>query len=241
MKNCADYFHMKVIVEDLEALSASSPVIFATEPHDILPLSMVSFGDALKAMGTQKCIGCVSSACFSVPLMRHVWTWCAASSASRRAIVSLLNQGLSPVICPGGAREVAYLSKKKECVLFLNERLGFIKLAYRSGTPIVPVFSFGLRKQFDYWPVKNKLIQQIGRHFGFLPILFFGQFGTIFGPGKPCDLVNVVGKPILVPKKSDPTEAELRAVSKKYIDATREIFEKYKSEYGMSEYELRIL
>jgi len=173
--------------------------------------------------------------------MRHIWIWTSASTASHRSILGLLNQGFSPVICPGGAREVAYLSNKKECVLFLNERLGFIKLAYRGGTPIVPVISFGLRKQFDYLPIKNKLIQQMGRQFGFLPILFFGQFGTLFGPGKPCDLVNVVGKPIPVPKKNDPTEAELRAISKQYIESTREIFEKYKSEYGMGDYELRII
>lgn len=241
IQRCAEYVHMKVVVEDLEALSASSPVMFASEPHDILPLSMVSFGYTLRALGTQKCIGCVSSACFSIPFMRHIWTWTSAASASRRTILGLLNQGSSPVICPGGAREVAYLSNRKECVLYLNERLGFIKLACRGGTPLVPVFTFGLRNAYDYWPIKNRFIQQMGRNFGFLPILFFGQFGAVFGPGKPCDLTNVVGRPIPVPKKSDPTEAELRAISKVYIEATREIFEKYKSEYGMADYELRIL
>lgn len=93
---------MKVIVEDVSAISSSGPAIFAMEPHDVLPLSIFSFNDCLGAVKGHKCLGCVTSACFAVPIMRHIYTWVNAHSIDKKSLVKMLRSGISPVICPGG-------------------------------------------------------------------------------------------------------------------------------------------
>ena len=140
----AEYFHLKVIVENEEELQSCGPCIFAQEPHDVLPISIFAFNDTLGTIKGHTCCGLVTSAAFTIPLMRHVWTWSKASSVDKRNMIDLIQEGISPVVCPGGAIEVAYLnSSPNEIVLYLNNRLGFIKLAFQFGIPIVPVFSFG--------------------------------------------------------------------------------------------------
>ncbi len=70
MDGAGDYFKTQMIVEDEEALAAHSPVIFGLEPHDVLPLSIFSFNNCMKGLKGQNTLGCVTSACFKVPLMR---------------------------------------------------------------------------------------------------------------------------------------------------------------------------
>lgn len=84
MKKASEYFHMKVIVEDVEKIKTMGPAVFALEPHDVLPLSIFAFNDCLGGLPGQKCLGCVTSACFSVPLMRHIYTWVNAYSVDKK-------------------------------------------------------------------------------------------------------------------------------------------------------------
>ena len=180
MKKAADFFHMKVIVEDLDAVEKTGTAIFALEPHDILPLSIFAFNDSLKGFKGHSCLGCLTSACFKVPLMRHVYTWVNATSIDKKNLIKMINQNISPVICPGGVQEVTMLEKDDECVLFLKSRFGFVKLALQFGIALIPVFSFGLNKSFHY--VKpSKFLISISRKLGFVPMMFFGMWGTPLG------------------------------------------------------------
>eukprot|EP01038_Epipyxis_sp_PR26KG_P009728 gene9728-13093_t len=125
MKSAADYFQFQLYAEDFEALEkASKPAIFALEPHDVLPVSIFGLSDFLGYLPKEvKLLGCLSSACFNVPLMRHVYTWASAVSIDKKNIQRMLSKGISPCLCPGGVQEVIHLSnEKKECVLFLNSR-----------------------------------------------------------------------------------------------------------------------
>jgi 2-acylglycerol O-acyltransferase 2 len=106
--------------------------------------------------------------------------------------VSFLRRGVSPVLCPGGVQEVTLMQHDKECVLYLKSRLGFVKLAMQQGVPIIPAFSFGLRKTFDCWLPRSKFVQDIGRKIGFLPLVFFGVGGLPYSPGKPVAYTTVV-------------------------------------------------
>jgi hypothetical protein len=73
----------------------SGPSIFAIEPHDILPLSIFAFNDCLGGIKGHKCLGCVTSLCFYVPLMKHVYSWVCARSADRKNLLSMLDRCLS--------------------------------------------------------------------------------------------------------------------------------------------------
>jgi hypothetical protein len=75
LNKAADYFQLKVILEDSEAISKAGPSIFVLEPHGVLPLGIFALSDVVGALRGHRGIGCISSACFLVPLMRHVFTW----------------------------------------------------------------------------------------------------------------------------------------------------------------------
>lgn len=133
------------------------------------------------------------------------------------------------------------MENKDEVVLFLNKRLGFIKLAMKYGLPLVPVYAYGLEDSFTSWVPKGKFMKWLSRRIGFLPMLFFGAFGTPLGPARPCQYTNVIGKPIKVPKIENPTEEDLRKYQKIFIDEMKELYEKTKQEFGRSEVKLRIV
>ena len=118
MKRGSEYFKLKVVLEDYEAMRISGesgqPAIFVLEPHDVLPVSIFSLCDFLGALpGKRRLIGCISSACFRVPLMRHVWSWVCAESVDRGNVVRLLKEGVSVCLCPGGVREVIYMGEQQ--------------------------------------------------------------------------------------------------------------------------------
>jgi diacylglycerol O-acyltransferase 2, plant len=221
-------------------LTFSGPALFAIEPHDILPLSIFAFNDCLGGLKGHTCVGCVTSICFFIPIMKHIYTWVHARSADKKNLIDMLRKGISPVLCPGGVQEVTLLKNENECVLYLNNRLGFIKLALQQGVPIIPCFCFGLRKTFNFWIPRNKVLTDIGRYFGVLPMLFFGVWNLPFSPGKPVDYVNLIGSPIKIPKIENPSEKEIEKYHGLFIKALSELYEGNKNEFGMGQITLRI-
>jgi 2-acylglycerol O-acyltransferase 2 len=125
--------------------------------------------------------------------------------------------------------------------LFLNSRLGFVRLALKFGVPIIPVFSFGLKNSFSAIVPRSEFMNKVARKIGFLPMIFFGVWGTPLGPSKPCDYVNVIGKPILVPKMDNPSDDDVRKYHALYVEQISSIFEAHKSNYGMGKISLRIM
>jgi 2-acylglycerol O-acyltransferase 2 len=241
MRRAAEYFKMKVVVEDVDALKASAPCIFALEPHDVLPVSYFSFNDFFNALPGHSCRGTITSICFSTPLLKHMYTWVNAISVDKQSIVSHLKSGVSVIICPGGVTEVALKENEDECVLFLKSRLGFVKLALQFGLPIVPVFSFGLHNAYSAWIPKSKTAKWLAKKVGFMPMIFFGVYGIPYGPAKPCKLANVIGVPIKCPKIEEPSEEDIKKYHAIYLVEIERIYEAYKKDFGMENIKLRIV
>ena len=72
--------------------------------------------------------------------------------ASKETIVSLLKKSVSVIIVIGGAQECrlqeicdteALLARPGTAELVLKPRKGFVKLALQTGSPLVPIYSFG--------------------------------------------------------------------------------------------------
>lgn len=236
-----EYFHVKMVMEDQEAVETCGQAIFALEPHHVLPLSIVSFNDCARGFTGHKSLGCITSICFKIPLMRHVYTWINAYSVDKKDLIWMLNKGMSPVLCPGGLQEVIYMESPNECVLYLKKRAGFVKLALQYGIPIIPAFTFGLQNTFSYIVPKNKFCHWVGRKFGALPMMFFGVFGIPLGPAKPCDYVNVIGSPIPVPKIANPTDEDIKKYQQIFIDEISRIFHEHKAQHGMGDVTLRVI
>lgn len=240
IRKSVEYFHVKVVLLNEEAVRTSGPAIVAMEPHDILPLSICGFSNCFQGLPGHRCVACVTSFCFRLPIMKHIYTWVNATAVDKPNLIRFLNLGVSPVICPGGVQEVTLMENDHECVLFLKSRLGFVKLAMQQGVPIIPVFSFGLAGTFDCWLPRAQWMKDFGRKIGFLPLVFFGLWGLPYSPGKPVDYTLVVGEPIRLPHLADPTVEEVRRYHALYVRALEEIFHTHKGQYGMGDVQLRI-
>jgi len=70
-----EYCNISVAFVNESAISTSGQAIFALEPHGVLPLGIIGFHPAVDAIPNHECAGCVSSTCFYIPLLRHVYTW----------------------------------------------------------------------------------------------------------------------------------------------------------------------
>ena len=262
-KHGRSYFGLKTIVEDVDAIEKyahyehsgddkhkekGKAVIFACEPHDILPYSVFAFNPSLNVLpGKVGETGCalMTGAAFKVPFMRQVFSWIGGDGVDKKTFRYRLKHGLSVAFCPGGVQEVLNIdpSKPDELILFLKKRKGFVKLALEQGCPIVPVFSFNLDGSFGYFLPRGKIVAWISRTIGFLPILFWGRFYIPFGIPFPQKISVVMGKPIDIPKvdtKDIPAEIVDKYHSL-YINELIALFERHKVEEGYGDKTLKII
>jgi len=121
-------------------------------------------------------------------------------------------------------------SKTEELVLYLRHRKGFIKIALELGTPIVPVFTFGLDGSYAYHVPRGEMILRLSRTMGFLPVFFWGRWGVPLGIPRPQQITVVVGKPIEVPYLGDNISREdVDKYHSIYIEKLEALFEQHKA------------
>ncbi|PVD19111.1 hypothetical protein C0Q70_21671 [Pomacea canaliculata] len=177
--------------------------------------------------------GCGSSPCPSAVEV---------SKASIEWILTKEGTGNAVGIIIGGAVE-ALDAVPDRYVVNLKNRKGFVRLALKHGASLVPVFSFG--ENNIYTQVSNPEGSRLRRfqlflthRLGFSPPIFHGRgiFNYTFGllPFRR-PIYSVVGKPIDVIKRQEPTEEEVDKLHKQYMDALNELFETHKLEYGAKE------
>ena len=70
--------------------------------------------------------------------------WLGAIDAGRKSLEDAIDRKDSIFLWPGGSKEIFLTDcEEKETKLYVKQRKGFVKLALRKGTPIVPVVVFG--------------------------------------------------------------------------------------------------
>eukprot|EP00095_Tigriopus_kingsejongensis_P010589 maker-scaffold449_size167299-snap-gene-0.17 protein:Tk10589 transcript:maker-scaffold449_size167299-snap-gene-0.17-mRNA-1 annotation:"2-acylglycerol o-acyltransferase 1" len=178
---------------------------------------------------------------FWLPGSRELLSAVGAVASTKQGIEAVLRQpsGTAGVLIVGGASEALNYAKD-EIKLVLKRRKGFIKLALKNGTPLVPSFTFG--EQFVYEQAPNpegSKLRQFQEWFEkklrFSPPLFFGRGVFQYTWGivpfrKPLNVV--VGAPIDVQKNLDPTEEEVTELHDKYTKALVDLYDTHNEKYG---------
>jgi 2-acylglycerol O-acyltransferase 2 len=138
-------------------------------------------------------------------------------------------------LMPGGAME-AYYSQPGKYRFVIKNRKGFVKLALKNGSPLVPLISFGETDLFDQIDNRtlHKIQEFIRKYLGFAPVIFNGRgfFQYSFGMiprRKP--ITTVVGTPIEVTKLENPTEEQIQELHDKFVQSLVALFEEYKHKY----------
>nr|XP_014286003.1 diacylglycerol O-acyltransferase 1 [Halyomorpha halys] len=177
---------------------------------------------------------------FYFPFSREYVISLGFRSVSKEGLVNSLSKGpgTAVAILPGGSAE-AMLCQTGVHKVVLKSRKGFVKLAITTGADLVPIYIFGENELYiHYMFAKDSFIYKIQEAFrkvtGVAPTLASGRgfFQSIFGilPFKR-PLYTVVGKPISVEKKENPTTEEITALHTTFTEELVNLFEKYKYNY----------
>ncbi|XP_043661547.1 diacylglycerol O-acyltransferase 2 [Drosophila teissieri] len=189
---------------------------------------------------------------FLTPIVRGLLRSWGLVSVSKEALVYLLTKSNDPkhndnrdgftsnavAILVGGAQE-ALDSHPGKYILTLKNRKGFVKMAIRTGSSIVPTFSFGEVDILDQVanppnsPVR-RFQDFVKRITGISPLIPVGRgiFNYSFGflPNRRR-IVQVVGAPIDVVQNDQPDASYVDKIHKQVIDDLEKMFAKYKDQY----------
>ncbi|XP_068919228.1 2-acylglycerol O-acyltransferase 3 [Petaurus breviceps papuanus] len=180
---------------------------------------------------------------FRLPVYREYLMSCGVCPVSRRSLDFLLSGrqlGQAVVILVGGAAESLHGVPGKHC-LTLRKRQGFVRLALRHGASLVPVYSFGeneifTQASFGRGSWQRTLQEAFKKLVGFAPCIFWGC-GLFLPWGLlpfPVPITTVVGHPIPVPHRPNPSQEEVDRYHKLYMEAIEQMFEEHKESCGVS-------
>ena len=147
----------------------------------------------------------------------------------------------------GGIKEM-FLATKYDYQLNIMRRKGFIRLALRTGTRVVPMFMFGETHQFVPATLTPYSLSALFKKFlettWGVPLPFIrGRLTGLVPLRKPIN--HVVGKPIFFDKKqlgielgSDDEAQMVDYCHAKYLEALRNLYDEHKAKYGDSDRKL---
>ena len=203
--------------------------IFCNYPHDIFPfvscsnLLCSSYYEKLKLNNSYIM---ANKLVFYVPIIKQLATFTGFSECSHNNIVSLLKKGSSIHIFLGGVDECIMNMRDEmgKTLICVNNRKGIFKIAIQNGIDIVPTYTF-----------YNK------RYLGTNNFMYIQKIAKLISNILPLNkTLCVIGTPIVVQKKNDPSDYDISSLKNKYISNLKELFDKYKLTFGWANKELTI-
>lgn len=234
------YFSYKVVYD--VPLQKSRPSILVAPPHGVFPfgniVTMISFPSIMGYYFH----GLAASAAVKAPFFRQVLCTIGAIDANRKSAARALKKGISIGISTGGVAEVFETnSPSGDEVILLRSRKGLVRLAFANGADLVPCYLFGNTHLLSLWSGGkwgHSFLKKVSRAIGFALVVFWGRFGLPIPYREP--IFGVMGTPIEVPKKENPSEEEIKEVHEKLIQEMIKLFDKHKASYGWADKKLII-
>lgn len=167
--------------------------------------------------------GVTLAALLWLPFTRELMEYFSAVPSDYYSMKNALSEGHSISVAVGGMREMlgdGYIVKR---------RRGIFKMALETGTPIVPVLSFGENKLFSIVTIHPKIQSWLEQYDICICIPTFHSvykwLGMLQSPLKD-PITSVVGSPIKVEQTLNPTEDDITRLRTRYIEAIEELFMK---------------
>ncbi|XP_076288415.1 2-acylglycerol O-acyltransferase 1 [Lasioglossum baleicum] len=254
LRNCAwmryvcNYFPLK-LVKTVD-LDPTKNYLFCSFPHGILSTGIFgAFGSDI--------LGCkelfpglefrvvVLDQHFRIPFFRDYVAATGGVSSTAKSLNYLASvkpekpyTGRGTILIVGGASESLECQPRTYRIL-VRRRKGFVKIALKNGTPLVPVFSFGETDIYDQLygsegSTLRRAQNYIRKKVGMAPIILMGRgffqysFGII---AQRRPITVVVGSPIDLPKIPEPTAEQIDEYHEIFVQRLVELFENNKHKY----------
>ncbi|CAL8469820.1 g9362 [Coccomyxa elongata] len=249
-RKCAEYCPM-TLVKTAE-LDPEKTYVLGFHPHGIISMSaFITF--ATEALNVSKTFPGIRFHMltlvqnFYIPFIRDFVLAHGMCDCARSTCLRLLKgrKGSAIVLCVGGARE-ALLAQPNHFEIVLGKRLGFVRIAVRTGSALVPVLSFGENNMFQVSrPLEDTFTAKLQRNL--LKLVGLG-FPIFHGTGIMLSSIGmlpyqgaihvVVGAPIEVPKfegdiKSGDGKRAVKEAHDRYVAALRGLWDAHKGRYAM--------
>lgn len=163
------YFSFKGIFE--EPLRKSKSYILVAPPHGVFPFGNIATMIAFPSIMGFSFRALAASAALRMPVFRQLLGTIGATEASRSnaekvmlvmivftlicfirlVFVQMLNRGLTLGISTGGVAEVFETSPDGDEVIVLKSRQGLVRLAFRTGSALVPCYLLGNTHLLSLW------------------------------------------------------------------------------------------
>ncbi|CAM9170920.1 unnamed protein product [Chrysoparadoxa australica] len=182
-----------------------------------------------------------ASILFRLPFIREIALWTSCIDASRGSTEQALRDGHSIFVVCGGEKEQLLCQKGVEEV-YITKRKGFVRLALKHGTPLVPCYVFGCTDAYTTSRFLYSLREMLVNKLSVCLPIFWGPYGL---PAVPHRVPQVMcfGEPIVLEKcekPDEPSKQEIAAAHDKYIQAMRTLFDANKERLGYGDRELII-
>lgn len=236
------YIRLRIHVHpELQQYPPEKPVVLAVHPHGVASdYRILLDGMLYEALPKREVLALSASVLFYIPMVRELALWTRCVDARKSVAARALKHRKSLMVISGGEQEQIRTVEGKEEV-FLQKRMGFIKLALEQNAAVVPCYAFGCVDLYStYTNLFFKPREWLRKTLGVCIPMYRGALG--FLPlRKPVHLV--LGAPLELPpltKPGQPTEEEVQMAHGKYVEALKNLYDEEKHQFGHADRELTI-
>mmetsp|Transcript_18202 Transcript_18202/g.55789 ORF Transcript_18202/g.55789 Transcript_18202/m.55789 type:complete len:618 (-) Transcript_18202:148-2001(-) len=226
-------------------LELGEAAILGYHPHGIIPFNAALLTTCPEFDPPTRCVVAVDAFVHAIAWMRDLSQWLGARECTREAMRRALDDGRSVVLVPGGQAEIFRTRSWGDRVVVYRGHRGFVRLALKTRTRLVPVFAFGEWELMDNVSCFPRTQAVTRRYLGFpAPFLPYGRFGLPLPRRPPHGVTVVVGRPLdveafLLSSGEDPNhDRAVAAAHAAYFARLSDLFDRFKATAGYPDHVL---
>jgi hypothetical protein len=213
------YFGLRIYREEKDLESSKKRVLYTFVPHGLFPFGLILVSGIILQNKDVK-IG-IASNMFYIPVFGFILRMLGCVEATSEIFKK---EGESTIVLIPDGIAGAFYSSRKEEVLYLRSRRGFMREAIKHGfDTIVPVYCFGHTQLYDVYGWR-----ELSRRFKFAFVAFWGRSPVVWLPH--ARTVSVVfGKPFSLFDSLQSDSDSLVRVCFDYQKVIKELYDKYRN------------
>ena len=172
----------------------------------------------------------ISRYLFWLPFVEEISSKMNVVANTHYAMKKVLEEGESLHIIPGGTSEIP-LTEPGKLIVKLSDRKGIFRLALETGTPLIPVLSYGENEVYNL--AFSSLQKKLQKYHFVLPIPSFKSIQTwiqLFNEPLESPITTHIGTPIQVQKKESVTYEDIQTLRTEYIEHIKQLYKQTKPE-----------